>query len=226
MTSVNGDVLNAAFQKVGARYGFDAVTAKFEEFPDVKIRWQRSYRWAEFKVTDFIKDAPESVFDDLADSIFGKIAGQDRGYPESLKAYLLRENFRSEHLPVFLKRHRIEHPDRDLAASLDRLAERELIPADLGITAVWTPDQFMQGIAKSSVIFRTIFVGDEALALSDGALDYIVYCEAVRFLVPFDPDDDQQADADALRASYPEADRWKQEIRDVLCGPECGEVGE
>lgn len=80
----SNEALDLAFKNAGEEYGFDSVVAQFEKFQDVKVRWQRSYRWAEFKVTDYIKDAPESVFDDLADSIFSKIAGKDNDYPQSM----------------------------------------------------------------------------------------------------------------------------------------------
>lgn len=76
--------VDTIFKEVGSEHGYDSVTAKFEEFSDFKVRWQRSYRWAEFKVSDYLKDAPDSVFRALADNIFDRIQGKDVSYPSEV----------------------------------------------------------------------------------------------------------------------------------------------
>lgn len=45
---------NATFQKVGNDFGFGNVTAEYAPFRDLKVRWQRTYDWASFQVSDYL----------------------------------------------------------------------------------------------------------------------------------------------------------------------------
>ena len=55
--TITDEILNEIFKKVGNDFGYD-VSAEFAAYRDFKIRWQRSYKWAEFQVSDYLKDAP------------------------------------------------------------------------------------------------------------------------------------------------------------------------
>lgn len=160
------DKLNECFRSAGSKYGFDSVTAKFEEFQDVKVRWQRSYRWAEFKVTDYIDDAPDNVFTDLAESIFMKIQGTDRGYPESVKEWFLRPDFIARKRPVYLERYAFKtHREgrfKDLEGSMERLRAAGLVPDGLDAVVLWTDDRYLDKLASGSVLMRTVFVSEAA----------------------------------------------------------------
>lgn len=46
------EILNETFKKVGNDFGCDT-PAEFAAYRDFKIRWQRSYKWAEFQVSDY-----------------------------------------------------------------------------------------------------------------------------------------------------------------------------
>lgn len=47
------------FADVGAKYGYGDVGAEFAALEDFKIRWQRSYDWSRFTVSDYLGRAPE-----------------------------------------------------------------------------------------------------------------------------------------------------------------------
>ncbi len=61
----------------GEDYGYNNIAAEFAAYKDFKVRWTRSYRWANFQVSDYLSDAPRAVIDGLADTLFSKIAGGD-----------------------------------------------------------------------------------------------------------------------------------------------------
>ena len=53
------EVLEAAFRKVGRGYGYESVSAEFSDFREFKVQWSRSYRYAHFRVSDYLSDAPQ-----------------------------------------------------------------------------------------------------------------------------------------------------------------------
>lgn len=218
--------LNERFREAGSKYGYDSVTAKFEEFQDIKVRWQRSYRWAEFKVTDYIRDAPDRIFEDLAKSIFAKINGVDCGYPDSMKEWLLRPQFVAEKRPVYLQRYAFkthtEGTHKDLGASMKRLADAGLVPQDLDAVVLWTEDRYFDKLATSSVLMRTVFVSETADSpeVPDNVLDYAIYSELCRMMVDFDPTKQNQDGMDALKNAFEGRDTVEKWILGFLDRPE------
>ncbi len=70
--------LNEIFERIGEEYGYRA-GAEFAAFKDLKVRWVRTSDWADFKVSDYLRDAPEGVIEDLARTIITKIIGAGGG---------------------------------------------------------------------------------------------------------------------------------------------------
>ena len=58
--STTEEILNETFKKVGNDFGYET-SAEYAAFRDLKVRWQRSYKWADFQVSDYLRDAPEEV---------------------------------------------------------------------------------------------------------------------------------------------------------------------
>ena len=52
--------LTEIFSAVGQRYGYEDVKAEFAPLKDFKVRWQRSYKWAIFTVSDYLDRAPDA----------------------------------------------------------------------------------------------------------------------------------------------------------------------
>ena len=50
--------LNEIFERIGEENGMRA-TAEFAAFTDLKVKWVRTSDWAEFRVSDYLRDAPE-----------------------------------------------------------------------------------------------------------------------------------------------------------------------
>ncbi|MDR3206484.1 MAG: hypothetical protein LBT41_05285, partial [Candidatus Methanoplasma sp.] len=132
------DMLGEVFQEVGGEHGFDRVSAEFTAFKEFKVRWQRSYKWAEFKVSDYMADAPREVLKGLASSLFRRIADMNEnneGYPKVLVDWITDPEFAKFKQPVYLKRSRnlsrsTEGEKKSLADSLKRLADMGLAEED------------------------------------------------------------------------------------------------
>lgn len=61
--TVSDDHLTMIFSAVGARHGYEDVGAEFAAFEDFKVRWQRSYHWIRFSVSDYLDRAPDDALD-------------------------------------------------------------------------------------------------------------------------------------------------------------------
>ena len=73
--TVSDEHLTDIFTEVGRRYGYDDVAAEFGDLRDFKCRWQRSYNWIRFVISDYLDRAPDEVLRDLAEVLFAKITG-------------------------------------------------------------------------------------------------------------------------------------------------------
>ena len=61
-------LLTKIFSEVGKEYGYNDVTASFLPFADNKIRWQRTYEWVKFEVSDYFLNAPPAALRELAET--------------------------------------------------------------------------------------------------------------------------------------------------------------
>ena len=100
-------MLNRAMRNAGIRNGYKDITAEFSAFRDFKLKWTRSCKWISFEVSDYLRNAPQSVIESLAETVFAKIGGQDRTrYSEEVCEYLNSERFLRDNQDFFLKRFR------------------------------------------------------------------------------------------------------------------------
>ena len=79
--------LNEIFERIGEENGMRA-SAEFAAFTDLKVKWVRTSDWAEFRVSDYLRDAPEGVIEDLARTIMARIRGCGGDYTERATAWL------------------------------------------------------------------------------------------------------------------------------------------
>ena len=73
MTTTAEETMNESFRTIGKKYGYDKVDAEFVAYRDFKVRWTRSYKWADFQVSDYLMDAPSVVYDGLAEALFSNV---------------------------------------------------------------------------------------------------------------------------------------------------------
>ena len=195
------ETLTDAFATVGRQYGYEDVGAEFAPLADAKIRWQRSYHWIRFTVSDYLTDAPYEVFKELAEAIFSRIQGADGAYPQSLHDYL--RSHAEDLKQTYIGRHSPCECGRDLGASVQRLIDSGYIPEDHGITVSWTK----HSCAKRSItswIFRHVLISADAEDVSDGFLDYIVYRGIVTAMAPSPTEGGREEYIDGRLAEYPD----------------------
>ena len=134
--------LTEIFSAVGQRYGYEDVKAEFAPLKDFKVRWQRSYNWAIFTISDYLDRAPDAVLEDLAAVLFAKITGENREYGDVFLNYVTDRNLTRTNRKDFLKRSRNLSKDsigefHDLNDCVNRLRDLGLIPDDLECVLTW-----------------------------------------------------------------------------------------
>ena len=172
-------MLNEIFERIGEESGMKA-SAEFAAFSDLKVRWVRTSDWAEFRVSDYLRDAPEGVIEDLARTIMARIRGCGGDYTDRATAWLTAPEFSETHRPVYLERDERagsrEGEHKSIEASLGRLEGLGLIWRDPSIEIRWSKEEERGSAARSSVLMRLIVV-DRALdsdEVPDSALDLTV----------------------------------------------------
>ena len=207
------ETLTDAFTTVGRRHGYDEIDARFAPLADAKIRWQRSYRWINFIVSDYLTDAPYEVFKDLAEAIFSRIQGTGGAYPQCLSDYLRAHA--DDLKQTYIDRHSPCECGRDLGASVQRLVDGGHIPPVHGITVSWTSHSCV-GMSITSGIFRHVLISVDAEDISDGLLDYIVYRSIITAMAPPPTEDGREDYIDSRLAEYPDHEHYD----DLLNGME------
>ncbi|WII07999.1 hypothetical protein PED39_02045 [Methanomassiliicoccales archaeon LGM-RCC1] len=177
---VTSEELNMTFQKVGNDFGIET-KAEFAAFRDLKIKWMRTYKWAEFTVSDFLREAPLEVIEDIAVTIFSKIKGIEHEYSEETVEWLTSDEFVEINQPVYIARDmRIgsdEGEHKSIEDSLNRLKDRKLISEDLGkIRLFWSKRTSNEQSAWSSMLMKVITVnaGLDSEDTPDNVLDFVI----------------------------------------------------
>ncbi len=175
--------LTRIMAEVGKEYGYREVTAEFAEYRDFKIRWTRNSHWAEFQISDYLDDAPESVLRGLARTVFAKIKGQDADYPDDVTDWMTAPEFVENHRPRYLERsvgisEGTEGRHIDLAECRDRLVEAGLVDRDDDIEIRWVR-QNSHSIGRSSLLMRVVAINNilDREDMYEDAIDYALYSE-------------------------------------------------
>ena len=135
---MDNEELKKIFSYAGRKKGYDTVNASFAPHDDFKVTWTRSYRWADFQVSDYLDKAPMEVIKAVADTMFMRICGEgpkpgEPIYPEVMNMYLLSQEFRDLKTPVWVKRHNAKEIP-GLQEHVEKLmAENDLMIEDLKV---------------------------------------------------------------------------------------------
>jgi hypothetical protein len=215
--------LRNIFRETGKEYGYDRVEAEFVAYKEFKVRWQRSYRWAEFKVSDYLADAPETVIRGLAKSLFSRIMGEDGGYSKEMCDWITAPEFADYKQPVYLRRSRNltrspEGEHRNLEGSYSRLEKLGLVTKDPKAHISWTKESNIRKIGHCSVLMKTVSISNvlDSDAIPEFVLDYCLYHELCHLIIGFDPTAKRHGEEFArLEAKYPqqkEAEEWLKRL--------------
>ena len=185
MTTTAEETMNESFRTIGKKYGYDKVDAEFVAYRDFKVRWTRSYKWADFQVSDYLMDAPSVVYDGLAEALFSKITGMEpRPYSPEMTGWITSEEFMRNNQPIYVRRSRniTKSPAggyKDLTKSLGRLKKMGLIDQCARPYLTWTKDELTHTVGYCSTLLDTIVISSifDSDTIPDLVLDYALYHE-------------------------------------------------
>lgn len=195
MLDEEGDVLTRAFRSAGREFGYDDIEAQFTPFRDFKMRWSRSYKWIKFDVSDYVREAPESILESLARTVFTKISGaEDSGYSEDASEWITSEAFVRRNQPLYIRRNRglslsTAGTHRDLADSYERLIAKGYVSRDPLLYIGWGHPGTGRHAGFCSVLMRVVSISpvlDDA-GIPENVLDYCLYAQLAHISMGFDP---------------------------------------
>ncbi|UAL08382.1 MAG: hypothetical protein KRP56_03825 [Candidatus Methanogranum gryphiswaldense] len=216
--------MNEIFGRIGNDFGYDRTTAEFMAFKDFKVRWQRSYKWTEFKVSDYLNDAPDEVIEDLVRTLFSKLGGTyDQGYSKEMCDWVTRPEFSQIKRPIYLKRSRnilrnAKGDFRDLQDSMDRLSDIGLTENTDDVYISWSKEPVARKIRNSSVLMKVISISKhlDSEMVPDYVIDYCLYHELCHVIVGFDPTSEKHTSRyEELNSKFEkkeEAEKWIEKM--------------
>ena len=212
--------LTEIFSMVGQRYGYEDVKAEFSALTDFKVRWQRSYKWAIFTVSDYLDRAPDDVLENLAEVLFSKITGQDAEYGDVFLRYVTDKELMRTNRKDFLKRSRNLTKKsigdyHDLNDCVNRLRDQRLIPDDIECVLTWD-NSGREKAAGVSVLQGVVWVSKalDQKGIPEYVLDYCVFYMMCYLELGFNPGPDMEYDHRRLIAKHPmryDAESWLNE---------------
>ena len=179
------ETLKESFGTIGRKYGYDNVGAEFVAYRDFKVKWTRSYKWAEFQVSDYLMDAPGVVIDGLAETLFSRISGTDaNSYTPEMTDWITSDGFRESKQPIYVRRSRnITRSSagkfKDLKESLDRLKGMGLVDQGAEPYLTWTKEDLSSTVGYCSTLMDTIVISSifDSDTIPDCVLDFALYHE-------------------------------------------------
>ena len=201
------------FKRVGKEFYYCDVDAAFANFADIKVRWQRSYKWASFSVSDYFKGAPKDVVEDLARTIFARMtASGNEDYSDNFVEYLKSDYFIKTNQPTYVRRRSflsssVKGDHKNVRDSLVRLRKQNLIGDIPNLYLTWDQSRPRKAAFSSSVM-KVVGVSSmlDAEDVPDEVIDYVIYCHLCLVGLGFRSyDDDYESEYAAKAALHPSA---------------------
>ena len=209
------------FAAAGREYGYEDVEVDFVPYRDMKVRWQRASPWISFSVSDYLKDAPALVLEDLARILFKKIAGEEADWSDRFRVYICDGGFVEMNRPVLLKRFKGvkpagEHRCRSLEDSIDRLMAEGLIYDVDDIEFRYASG--MHRVSHASIVMRTVIISDrlDSEDVPEYVLDAQVYKRICQVMEGFDACEEAHQECERRIKRYSlmeEGEKWCMEHR-------------
>lgn len=178
--------LTNIFKDAGANFNYKNVQAEFMAFTEVKVRWQRTSEWADFKVSDYLMDAPDNILKALATTLFSKLSGQAEGdLTTEFRDYVSSMDFTNAHRDVYLGRIGALITDK-FDEQIQAIAKREGYNAE-GIVVAINPIAVRP---HCSVLMRTLVVPPVFETAPDYVLDFVFTHYLVIFDAGYNPGED------------------------------------
>ena len=208
--------LSTVFENAGADYGFTDVNAEFTAFTEFKVRWQKSYTWADFRVSDYLMDAPEEVLSTLAHSLFRKMVNEPSNDITPLTEWVTRKQFIKDNRDSYIARHETYRPhmsNSTIKSSFKRLIEKGLVPKTLtDVRLIWE-EEATEKMGHCSALMKVVTLNNRLIGAPNAVIDYCLYKELTHILVGYSCEnaDLKTLEAEKLWEEYPdkeEAYKW------------------
>ena len=183
--TTTAETLKESFGTIGKKYGFDKVGAEFVPYRDFKVKWTRSYKWADFQVSDYLMDAPSVVLDGLAETLFSRISGtESRPYTPEMNDWITSSEFKQEKQPIYVRRSRnITRSSvgkfKNLDESLNRLKALGIVDENCNPYLTWSREELAHTVGYCSTLMDTIVISSifDTNTIPDCVLDFALYHE-------------------------------------------------
>ncbi len=216
--------LQEIFRNIGKKHKYDTVAAEFTAYKDFKVRWQRSYKWADFKVSDYLSDAPEKVVEGLAETLFTRITMRDEtSFSEEMCDWVTAPEFAQTKQPIYLRRSRNitrsprgEH--RNLTDSYNRLIDMGLVERDPALFLSWTKEPNIRKLGHCSVLMKVVSLSSalDDPEIPEFVMDYVLYHELCHLIMGFNPtlgrNKTKFAELEAMYPKQDEAESWLRKL--------------
>lgn len=173
--------LERIFSELGDRYGLGKTTARFDELREIEITWTRKEGQADFRVCDYLEDAPHDVIRSIAETVIARIAERYSEYEDVAIDYLSSEGFRMRNKETYLERIGGLSEDAagkhaDLRDAYERLIARGMIERDPELDIRWSSAcrkkvGHVSGLMRIAVVSARLDRED----VPEETLDYALY---------------------------------------------------
>jgi len=165
---------------VGASFGYKT-EIKTAMFCDLKMRWQRTYDWIKFEISDYLLSLTPACFEELITALFMRLKGDEIEYSPELIEQLQGESFYYNNVEARIERRKIvDHIDYDneFIYRLSELAEGPMKSAGYsGPVLFGTSIRLIGKLTETSLCFREITFNKDLEKLSDESLKAILSVE-------------------------------------------------
>lgn len=218
---IKNDELSNIFQNVGSEYGYKTVNAEYMAFREFKCTWQRSYNWVDFRISDYLEDAPAEVIEGLARNLFDRIKGNEASYSTALKDWVTKPEFCQDHQRTFIERTygilgSTKGVYKDLNDSLKRLQDAGLVGEIPGLYLSWMDSSGSYKAGRCSVLMKVVTLSDrlDSEEVPDFVIDYCLFTELAHLIVGYNPDKDtNEIESDALLKNFTQCSEAERYLR-------------
>jgi len=174
------DQIENIAQDVGASFGYK-VKVEIAMFCDLKMRWQRTYDWIKFEISDYLLSLSPGCFEELITTLFKRIKGEEIEYSPKLIEQLQGESFYYDNVEKRIERRKITNQvdyDNEFIYRLSELAEGPMKAAGYsGPVLIGTSKRLIGKLTETSLCFREITFNKCLEKLSDEPLKAILSVE-------------------------------------------------
>lgn len=161
---MDNETLHGIFRDAGEEFGVEVVSAEFQPFKDLKVRWRRCSKTIDFSVTDYLREAPEGILEELAHALISKIyCDPDIDYSDAFVDWVTSDEFIRLNRDTYLQRSNVLSEDfqsrfHSLQETYEDLVSKGAIEEIPNLSLRWSDNRAMEPLGASSVLMRSVII--------------------------------------------------------------------